>query len=44
MLAEDPESITRLFEHLACAVYSPITPPSLRVITIVAERGRPCAP
>jgi hypothetical protein len=44
MFAEDAEAITRLFEHLACAVYSPITPPSLRVITIVAERGRPWTP
>jgi hypothetical protein len=29
---------------LAAWHYNPITPPSLRVITMVAERGRPAAP
>jgi hypothetical protein len=33
-----------LFESLKSGNHRPITPPSVRVITIVAERGRPAWP
>jgi hypothetical protein len=43
LLCSDGAGSTRN-EHLAREDHSPIRPPSLRVITIVAERGRPWTP